>query len=130
MIPNFHDGNLVGLSVSERTATLSVVRHDGALWRIELSGVRHLKADDFREGNIISYCEVVTNAEPSRALLEAVANGPHETAAQEYQDQYRLFIDDLSEQIRSGRFSLFYVEPSYGCEVLAICEKVEANAVR
>jgi len=130
MIPNFHDGNLTGLSVAERTATFSVVRYDGALWRIELSGVRHLKADDFREGNIISFCEVVTNTDPSRALLEAVASGPHEAAAQEYHNQYRLFIDGLSEHVRNGSLSLLHIEPSYGCEVLAICEKIEANEVR
>jgi hypothetical protein len=130
MIPNFHDGNLTGLSVFERTATVAVVRADGVGWRIELSGVQHLKADDFREGNIISYCEVVTNAEPSRELLMAVAGGPHVSAAQEYHDQYGLFIDDLVEQVRSGRLSLLYIEPSYGCDVIAICERVDAMEVR
>ena len=130
MLPNFHDGNLTGLSVFERTATLSIVRYDGTRWQIELSGVRHLKADDFREGNIISHCEVVTNSEPSRALLEAVASGPHESAAQEYHDQYRLFIDGIVEQVKSGSLSLLSVEPSYGCDVLAVCERIEATEVR
>lgn len=130
MIPNFHDGNLTGLSVFERTATLSIVRYDGVRWQIELSGVRYLRADGFREGNIISHCEVVTNAEPSRALLEAVASGPHESAAQEYHDQYRLFIDGIAEQVKSGHLSLLSVEPSYGCDVLAICERAEATEVR
>jgi len=130
MVPNFHDGNLTGLSVFERTATVSIVRADGVRWRIELSGVRNLKADNFREGNIISHCEVVTGAEPSRELLQAVAKGPHEAAAQEYHDRYRMFIDGLVEQVKSGRLSLLNIEPSYGCDVIAICERVEAIEVR
>jgi hypothetical protein len=129
MIPSFHDGNLIGLSVFERTATVSIVRADGVRWRIELSGVRHLKADDFREGNIISYCEVVTTTEPPRELLMAVARGPDGAAAQEYHDRYRRFIDGLVEQIKSGHLSLLYIEPSYGCDVIAICERIEAIEV-
>ncbi len=130
MIPNVHDGNLIGLSVFERTATISIMRYDGVRWQIDLSGVRHLKADGFCEGNIISYCEVVTNTEPSRELLEAVARGPHRDAAQHYHDQYRIFIDGIVEQVKCGSLSLLYIEPSYGCDVLAICERVEAAEVR
>ena len=126
MVANFHDGNLVGLSVSKGTATLSLVRYDGTRWRIELEGVRYLKADDFREGNIISHCEAVTQTDPPRNLLEAVAGGPHESAAQEYHDRHGLFIDGLAEQIRTGGLTLLVIEPSYGCEFLAISERVEA----
>lgn len=128
-IPTFHDGNIVGLSVSKGTATLSLVRSDGTSWRIELEGVRSLRADDFREGNIISYCKAVTKADPPRNLLEALVGGPHELAAQEYHDKYRLFIDDLAQQIRTGGLTLLIIEPSYGCDFLAISERVMAFEV-
>lgn len=130
MIPTFHDGNLIGLSVSKAAATLSFVRSDGVGWRIALEGVRYLKADDFREGNIVSYCRAITNADPPRRLLEALASGPHELAAPEYHEKHRLFIDDLAEQVRNGSLTLLIVEPSYGCELLAICERIEASEVR
>ncbi len=129
MIPNFHDGQLSGLSVSGKTASLSIMRYGGELWRIELSGVRHLKADDFREGNAISFCEVVSNTEPSHTLLETVASGPHEAAAEEHHDRYRLFINGMADDVRTGKLSLLYIEPSYGCQVIAVCERVEARQV-
>lgn len=129
-IPSFHDGNIVGLSVSKGTATFSLVRSDGTPWRIELEGVRYLRADDFREGNIISCCEAVTKVDPPRNLLEALAGSPHELAAQEYHDKYRLFIDDLAEQIRTGGLTLLVIEPSYGCVFLAITERVMTFEVR
>lgn len=130
MIPTFHDGNLAGLSVSKGAATLSLVRSDGVTWRIELEGVRYLKADDFREGNIISYCRVITEADPPRGLLEALANGPHESAAHEYHEKHRLFIDDLAQQVRNGSLTLLIVEPSYGCDLLTLSERVKASEVR
>lgn len=129
MIPTFHDGNLIGLSVSKGAATLSLVSSDGVAWQIELAGVRHLKAEDFREGNIVSYCRAITKTEPPRGLLEALASGPHESAAPEYHEKHRLFIDDLAGQVRNGRLTLLIVEPSYGCELLAISERVEASEV-
>ncbi len=130
MIPTFHDGNLIGLSFSKGEATLSIVGSDGVGWQIELRGVRYLKADDFREGNIVSYCRAIRKTDPPRGLLEALAGGPHELAAPEYHEKHRLFIDDLAEQVRNGSLTLLIVEPSYGCELLAISEQVEASEVR
>ncbi|MBU1347249.1 MAG: hypothetical protein KKA16_09890 [Alphaproteobacteria bacterium] len=130
MIPTFHDGNLIGLSVAKAAATLTLARSDGVAWQIELSGVRYLKADDFREGNIVNYCQAITKADPPRGLLEALAGGPHGSAAPEYHEKHRLFIDDLAEQVGNGSLTLLIVEPSYGCELLAISERVEASEVR
>jgi hypothetical protein len=129
MIPTFHDGNLTGLTVAKAAAILSVVRSDGVEWRIELEGVRYLKADDFREGNIVSSCRAITRADPPRGLLETLARGPHESAAPEYHEKHQLFINDLAEQVRQGSLTLLIVEPSFGCELLAISERVEAFAV-
>ena len=130
MLPTFHDGCLTGLAVSERAAMLSIVRSDGVAWRIELSGVRYLKADDFRQGNIIARFDVVTGVEPSRELIEALVPGPHETAAQEYHDKHRAHLDTLVGQVTSGSLNLVTLTPSYGCEVIVVCEKVAGAEVR
>ncbi|CAN5236800.1 hypothetical protein BH09PSE1_BH09PSE1_06870 [soil metagenome] len=98
-------------------------------WRIELSGVRYLKADDFRKGNIISNFEVVTGEKPSRAMLELLAPGPHGDAAPEYHDKYRVHIDTLMTRVTTGSFSLVSLTPSYGCDMIALCEKVAGAEV-
>ena len=130
MIPTFHDGNLDGLSVSKAAARLSLVRSDGIRWLIKLEGVRYLRADHFREGNIVSRCRAITKADPPREVLEALASGPHELAATEHHEKYRLFIDDLAEHVRDGGLTLLIIEPSYGCDLLALSETVEASEVR
>jgi hypothetical protein len=130
MLPTFHDGYLTGLAVSDRAATFSITRSDGVPWRIDLSGVQRLKADDFREGNIISHVEAVTGEEPSRGLLEMLVMGPHQNAAQEYHDKHHALIDALVQRVMAGSLSLLSITPSYGCEVIALCETVSASEVR
>lgn len=115
--------------MSDRAATFSITRGDGVPWRIDLAGVQYLKADDFREGNIISSLQVVTGKEPPRASLEMLVLGPHQDAPQEYHDKHRAFIDALVERVMAGRLSLVSITPSYGCEVIALCETVSASEV-
>jgi hypothetical protein len=129
MLPTFHDGHLTGLAVSDREATLSISRSDGVMWRIELAGVRYLKADDFREGNIIFAVEAMTGVEPPRDMVEALVSGPHEAAAQEHHDKHRAYIDGLVEQVATGSLTLLSLSSSYGCELRAVCEAVTAREV-
>lgn len=130
MLPSFHDGYLTGLAVSERAATLSICRSDGVVWQVKLSGLLCLKADDFREGNIIAQFQAITGAEPPRELLESVDIAPHQSAAQEYQDKYRAHIDALVAQVAAGSLSLVSITASYGCNLIAICEGVTGAEIR
>lgn len=72
----------------------------------------------------------MTGTEPPRNLIEVLADGPHGSAAEEYHHKHRMFIDALAEQIRSGGLTLLVVQPSYGCDFLAVCERLEAFEVR
>lgn len=129
MLPTFHDGRLTGLAVADRTATLSIIRSDGVAWRVELSGVLYLKADGFREGNTICNFTAVTGAEPSRELMEVLIPAPHEDAAQKHHDKHRAHVDTVADRVTAGSLSLVSLTPSYGCEVLAVCEAVAATEV-
>lgn len=122
MLPSFHDGLLCGLSVTETTATLSLVEVEGRRWSVELTGVRYLKADDFRQGNIVLDLELVTGAPPPRAWLEKLLPAPHPGVAAAYHDAHRAHLDELEAGIASGALTLVALSPSYGCELLAICE--------
>jgi hypothetical protein len=118
------------LALSDRTATLSISRSDGARWQIELAGVRYLKADEFREGNIIFEVEITVGCAPSREVLETLVSRPHEAAAPEYQDKYRAHIDALIEDVGTGRLTLVSLSSSYGCELIALCERASGTEVR
>lgn len=122
MLPSFHDGLLCGLSVTETTATLSLVEVDGRRWSVELTGVRHLKADDFRQGNIVLDLEVVTGEPPPPRWLEKLLPAPHPEAAAQHHDAHRSHVDEVSAGIAAGALMLVVLSPSYGCELWAICE--------
>lgn len=123
MLPTFHDGLLTGLAVAERTATISIRRSDGAHWRIELSGVIALKADGFREGNIVSHLEVVCGALPQRQWIDALP-APDVAAASEYHDRHQTVVEEMMDRVTRGSLNLVSVVPSYGCDFLALCERV------
>lgn len=122
MLPSFHDGLLCGLSVTETTATLSLVEVDGRRWSVELTGVRYLKADDFRQGNIVLDLEVVTGEPPPPRWLEKLLPAPHPKVAATYHDAHRSHIKGLEADIAAGVLTLVVLSPSYGCELWAICE--------
>lgn len=127
MIPSFHDGLLTGISVSEKCAVLFVTRVDDTRWRLDLEGVSGLRADDFRQGNIISHLEVISGVPPRRDWLEELFGGPHPSAAPEYHDKHRDCLDRMTRSVQSGEASLLVVTPSYGCELLALCASVRAE---
>lgn len=122
MLPSFHDGLLCGLSVAETTATLSLVEADGRRWSVGLTGVRYLKADDFRQGNIVLDLELITGGPLPRAWLEKLLPAPHPEVAAVYRDAHRAHLDELEAGIAAGALTLVVLSPSYGCELLAICE--------
>lgn len=127
MLPTFHDGLLTGLAVAERTGTISIRRSDGAHWRIELSGVIALKADGFREGNIVSHLEVVCGSRPQRQWIEALLPAPDAGAASEYHEKHRSVVEEMMDRVARGSLKLVSVVSSYGCDFLALCEGVAAT---
>ena len=129
MLPDFHDGLLTSLTVAEGGATLTLSHPGGRDWTIELQGVRHLRADNFREGNIIAELEIITGIAPPRSQVEVLAERPHEGAAQTFHDEHRAYVDHLVEQVSAGQLMFLSLNPSYGCELLVVCENVRASEV-
>ena len=127
MIPTFHDGLLTGINVSKSDATLFITRVDDTRWRLDLVGVSQLRADDFRQGNIISHLEVISGTAPPREWLAELIGPPHPSAAREYHDKHRDSLDRMSRSVENGEVSLLVVTPSYGCDLLALCTGVRAT---
>ncbi|MDO9431901.1 MAG: hypothetical protein Q7T84_11440 [Phenylobacterium sp.] len=117
------------MAVAAQGATLSVLRSDGVSWRIELFGVRYLRADEFREGNIICNLEAYSGTQPPRSVIESLLGAPQENVAGEYSEKHRVFIDQMIAHVIEGRLTLVVLTPSYGCELSALCERLKASAV-
>jgi hypothetical protein len=120
--PNVHDGWLIGLQLGPAAVTLSLVTLDREFFDIELTGLSHLRADTFAQGNIVCALRVVTGSPPEEGDLRELMPAPHESAAEEYKDLYYEHLSRLVDDIVAGRRLLFLLEPSYGCSLSAVAE--------
>lgn len=124
----FHDGFLEGLRIDkeEKVAQvyLSTVKKERTT--AALTGVLMLRADGFREGNIILD---VSTRDSEEITLADIADLYDLDTSHEPADWEHKFI----EKVRTQRMQLFRVNPSYGgtCAILAqTIELVSANDQR
>lgn len=127
--PSFHDALLTGVALSEKRATLTLLQVSGEKWEVVIGDVQALQMDEFREGNIINYFEVVASSQPPRNVLERLFTSPHPSAAQEYHDAHTKLLDAKSCMVLAGEAALVMITPSYGAEFCALGASVEAYQV-
>lgn len=66
--PNIHDGYLAGLIALQGRALIVVRTVPGNVIGICLDGIKRMRADDFREGNIILDLEVILESISSQVF--------------------------------------------------------------
>lgn len=90
-IPRFGDGYLTGIEVGEENATLGLKRYDGAGYKLHLSGLEALQANEFRQGNIISSMKVMTGSTVDVRDLRLLWPEPHPKAAAEHHQMHHAY---------------------------------------
>jgi hypothetical protein len=95
---------------------------DGSLYRVELLGVERLRADNFREGNIVLDMTVRSGQSVNERDLLTVLSIED---ASKHQD----FVDSFVKRVRSGSLSLVEINPSYGCALACLCTSLEIHRV-
>jgi adenine C2-methylase RlmN of 23S rRNA A2503 and tRNA A37 len=130
--PSFHDGRLTSIAVAEKSATLGLLRSDGLAFELKLVGVEAFRADQFWEGNIIMHIEVVQGQSPLwtnvRERLADLFPPPHPDAASLSHDAYMARLRRDEDRIAKGNAVLVSLEPSYGCDLVALCSEVTLEA--
>lgn len=110
----YHDGRLVGVTVSEPQAAILLIQPLGdEPYTLKLVGMTRLAVTDFREGNIIH----------SMLLVPWERVGLHAGLAPQVQEQFGSPASDGA----SGRY-VFVLVSSYGAGVLAVCDGLELGA--
>ena len=128
--PNLHDGYVVGIHMAQKNfVRISVVDVSGRSYAMDLLGLRRFRCDGFAEGNIILSVEIISGAKPCRGPLVRLLGEVHPTAAEPYRMKHERWRADCSEEIARGSLTLVEIAPSYGCEILALCESVKIESV-
>lgn len=109
----FHDGFLDGLWVNDKTAHLFLATEDREHFVMVAEGVAALIVNEFRTGNI---------------LFEVLIRNPEEATLQDVQTLYPLRTGsagelqgaNLLEKIRSEKWNVLEIIPSYGASCLVL----------
>lgn len=132
-VPSFHDGWLTGIVVGEKSTTLGLRALDGTNYELRLFDVQRFRANDFLEGNIIMHLEVIKGHVSTwtdvDARLAELLPSPHPSAALKYHSAYASWLAAISTKIASGEAALVSLEPSYGCDLIALCSDVQLTAL-
>lgn len=116
-IDSFHDGQLRGFRlVANKTCEVYLDDVKGKRFKIVLSGVERLRADDFMEGNIIFEVLGLNGDEVTIAEIEdavSVTSGQH-----------RPWVEKIRGRVCAGNLTLFRITSSYGCSMVCVCESI------
>jgi hypothetical protein len=113
--PKFHDARLTGIELhSEHDVRLSIQASARDRYIVALLGVRRLRADEFREGNIILDVTIERGADCDPDLLAELYDLRDGNP----------YVATLLSEVRTNNLALAQLNPSYGCRLLALCKDV------
>lgn len=115
VLPSFHDAQLSGIVLLPQKRCLAIITTvNNQTHRIVFRGVERLRADDFREGNIILDVTVQSGKSVDKAgVLFALS--------MEDERRHPAFFDSVIGRIERGELMLVQVNPSYGCMFACLC---------
>lgn len=112
--PNLHDGHLHSIVLTEGNVLVGCSTVDGTKYELSLAKVESLRADDFRQGNIILSVEHFVGGQcPEDLVLEVFGPG---------EDSSRPWFANVMEKIRQEGWTLLAIAPSYGCDLIALAK--------
>jgi hypothetical protein len=114
-LPSFHDAKLSGfILLPAQRCSLFIETESKQSHRVVLLGVERLRADDFREGNIILDLTVHGGKSVEKAdVLFALS--------MDDEKRHPDFFNSIMERIHRGELSLLQINPSYGCVFSCLC---------
>lgn len=118
--PNVHDAYILGLVMIKKKLLLFIKLTSGSNLCLALNNVDRLRADDFREGNIILDITVskgievdirdIAYAHGLEQFLNSKSNAFLDKAVQSFFNDIKIFVQ---------------INPSYGCKLVCICDEVQ-----
>lgn len=118
--PSIHDGLLKGIQLEDdKTCRLTFQNSSGNRVELILTNVKHFRADELLEGNIVGEWFLFRGKEIPIANLEHLIYGNQHAAPSHLETLYKKYTD--------GQFVFFQLEPSYGCKIQALCGGIQCR---
>jgi hypothetical protein len=128
--PNLHDGQVLGLHLPERaSARVTLADANNQRFLLEMSAVQRLLCNGFAEGNIISELIITTRRAPTLEALRRLVGELHPNVGEPYRTRHENWVSECEAKISNGQLSFVELVPSYGCELLALCESLQLSAI-
>jgi hypothetical protein len=123
--PELHDGYVDGIHLTpNKGVTISLRDVDGQTFSMQLIELVDLVCNDFRETNIIYDIRLTSGQLPDASTLAALLSAPHPSAAPVFHDHHAQRLQQYSEKVTERALVLVSLNPSYGCELIALCREV------
>lgn len=117
---NFHDSYLKKIELGENTTELLFELVTGKRVRLLLNEVERLLCNGFREGNIILEASIIGDLDRCDSLFSELFDKPAVDI-----EKHQVYLVSLKNRISKGELMLLHLTPSYGCELIALCRKIE-----
>lgn len=114
---NFHDASFNGILLKQDEAELSFRLSTGVVVKILLENLNRLLCSDFREGNIVLELIVSSDISICEPLLDILFPRPAGMI-----DQYNEFMRLTRGKLLKGELVVLHIVPSYGGDLVALCE--------
>ena len=128
-LPSFHDGYLTGIELAKENAVIGLQHYDETRYRLHLSGVEAMLANELRHGNIIFSLEITTGTAPDVGDLRLLWPEPHPDVVAEYREKDVIFVEGQRSRIGRGDAVWINLISSYGCNLVAVCRSFKLVAL-
>lgn len=127
--PQLHDGYLTAVRIEDAGHVVVRLRdYSKTDYTLTLSGIESFCCNNFREGNIICHVLWFSGIQPDVSLLRSIVGEPHPSVGSPHREHHERLIQRYSDDVAEGRLTLIAIEPSYGCELYALCGTAELQA--
>jgi hypothetical protein len=115
---DFHDANFNGIMVEENKAELLFRLNTGIVVKLLLENLNRLLCNDFREGNIVLEMIMSSDISICEPLLDVLFPKPAGML-----DQHYKFMEHTRNKLLKGELVILHIAPSYGGDLVALCER-------
>lgn len=117
--PPVHDAHIRGLLLyGDRDLKILIETVDAGHYCLLLRGVERLRADDFRQGNIILDVTIapIIDSDPNDIAYVYGVEGPD-----------NMFVEKKVRQLIQDKKLLVKINPSFGCSAVCVCNHAEVE---